>query len=185
LNQPTGSKTATKPRTTTTLVIDWVAHINKPQPGPIDLASIRRELLASGPVPARVAAHLTCDTEIRRLILDTTGQPLNLGRVTPTVTTHQHHALAIRDQGCMFPTCDRPAHWCDAHHLIPWIQHGPTNLDNLALLCRHHTLTHGPHGNLERDPTSGNVIATRNDTTTYTRTQAGTVTTQRAPPTNF
>jgi hypothetical protein len=144
--------------------------------------------LTGGPVPARVAAHLTCDTNIRRLILDTQGQPLNLGRTTPTVTAHQRHTLAIRDQGCVFPTCDRPAHWCDAHHLIPWHQHGPTDLDNLALLCRrHHRLIHGPHWNLERNPTNGNITATRNDGTTYTRTQTRnvtqTATPERAPPT--
>ena len=186
LNQPPNSKTPNRTRTTATVVIDWDTYTNPtPEPDPVDLASIRRELLTNGPIPARVAAHLTCDTNIRRLVLDATGQPLNLGRTTPTVTAHQRHTLAIRDQGCVFPTCDRPAHWCDAHHLIPWHQHGPTDLDNLALLCRrHHRLIHRPAWNLQRDPTSGTITATRNDGTTYTRTQTGTVTAERAPPTS-
>ncbi|WP_348637962.1 HNH endonuclease signature motif containing protein [Blastococcus capsensis] len=41
--------------------------------------------------------------------------------------------------------CDAPAHWCDVHHLVTWIDGGETNLENCALLCeRHHTKVH--HG---------------------------------------
>ena len=33
--------------------------------------------------------------------------------------------------------------WCDAHHVMGWEHGGPTDLDNLALLCRrHHGITH-------------------------------------------
>jgi hypothetical protein len=39
---------------------------------------------------------------------------------------------------CIFPGCDRPATWCQAHHLTPWEEGGPTDLNNLALLCDHH-----------------------------------------------
>ncbi|MHB8466281.1 MAG: HNH endonuclease signature motif containing protein [Acidimicrobiales bacterium] len=38
----------------------------------------------------------------------------------------------------MFPGCDRPPGWCQAHHIIWWTKDGPTDLDNLALLCSHH-----------------------------------------------
>ena len=48
-----------------------------------------------------------------------------------------------RDGGCIFPGCDCPASWCDAHHVIWWENHGPTDIWNLALLCRyHHGVTH-------------------------------------------
>jgi HNH endonuclease len=41
-----------------------------------------------------------------------------------------------------------PLDWCDARHIIPWTHGGPTNLDNLVLLCRtHHRQLHEPeHG---------------------------------------
>lgn len=45
--------------------------------------------------------------------------------------------LAVRDGGCSFPNCDRPLAWCEAHHLRHWLHGGPTDLANLALLCRH------------------------------------------------
>jgi hypothetical protein len=45
----------------------------------------------------------------------------------------------LTHNGCRWPDCDRPASWCDAHHIRPWgSQRGPTVLGNLALLCRHH-----------------------------------------------
>ena len=54
-----------------------------------------------------------------------------------------HKALAIRDRGCVFPGCDRPPAWCNAHHLVWWEHGGPTDEQNLCLLCRrHHTLCH-------------------------------------------
>jgi hypothetical protein len=30
---------------------------------------------------------------------------------------------------------------CHAHHILHWIQGGPTKLDNLVLLCGHHHRT--------------------------------------------
>jgi hypothetical protein len=36
-----------------------------------------------------------------------------------------------------------PAQWCAAHHGVWWSRGGPTDHDNLYLLCpRHHTRVH-------------------------------------------
>jgi len=61
-------------------------------------------------------------------------------------------ALAARDRGCVFVGCDRaPAH-CDGHHITSWLDGGPTDLDNLVLLCRvHHRLVHDGGWRLRRD----------------------------------
>jgi hypothetical protein len=61
---------------------------------------------------------------------------LEVGRATRVVHPAQRAALAVRDQGCVFPGCERPLGWCDAHHLWHWVDGGPTDLANLALLCR-------------------------------------------------
>jgi hypothetical protein len=51
----------------------------------------------------------------------------------------------VRDQGCAWPTCDRPAAWCDGHHLKRWPDGGTTDLDNTALFCpHHHRVVHRP-----------------------------------------
>src|SRR5699024_824611 len=55
----------------------------------------------------------------------------------------QHRALWLRDKQCTFPGCTIPPQWCDAHHVDHWVNGGPTDLSNGALLCqRHHTYVH-------------------------------------------
>jgi hypothetical protein len=87
-------------------------------------------------------------------------QPLEVGRTSRVVTAAQRTALAIRDGGCVFPGCDRPLAWCEAHHLRHWLHGGPTDLENLALLCRtHHRTVHEGGWRLHRDP-DGQLTAT-------------------------
>ena len=68
----------------------------------------------------------------------TPSELLDLGRTTRVVSAAQRRSLAVRDGGCVFPGCDRPVAWCDAHHLRHWLHGGPTDLANLVLLCRAH-----------------------------------------------
>ena len=54
------------------------------------------------------------------------------------------------------PTATRPLAWCDAHHLRHWLHGGPTDLANLALLCRtHHRAVHEGGGSSPAAPTAG------------------------------
>jgi Domain of unknown function (DUF222)/HNH endonuclease len=78
-------------------------------------------------------------------------QPLEVGRATRVVAPAQRTALTVRDGGCRFPSCDRPVAWCDAHHLRHWLHGGPTDLENLVLLCRaHHHAVHEGGWRLDR-----------------------------------
>lgn len=90
------------------------------------------------PISATTARRLACDAAIIPAILNSTGQPLDLGRERRLITGPLRRALVLRDQGCTFPGCDRPARWCHAHHITHWADGGPTTLDNAALLCSHH-----------------------------------------------
>jgi hypothetical protein len=83
---------------------------------------------------------LACDSTICRVVGDGPGHILDMGRSVRTATPAQLQALAIRDQGCVIPGCGRPPAWCDAHHLIAWIEGGLTNIDEMVLLCRPHHL---------------------------------------------
>ncbi|GAA2508660.1 HNH endonuclease [Winogradskya humida] len=92
---------------------------------------------------AETTRRLACDARILPVILGGQGQILNAGRRRRNATGAIRRALHIRDRGCTFPGCDRPPRWTDGHHLWHWADGGPTNLDNLALLCRqHHQLIH-------------------------------------------
>ena len=88
------------------------------------------------------------------------SQPLNVGRTSRVITPAQRSALAVRDGGCVFPDCDRPLAWCEGHHLLHWLDGGPTDLANLALLCRaHHRAVHEGGWRLRRQP-DGHLTAT-------------------------
>ena len=87
--------------------------------------------------PAGVG-HLLCDAVQHLLTVDDEGLPLHLGRAVRHATPAQRRALAARDGGCVFPGCDRPVGWSDAHHVRPWHEGGRTDIGHLALLCRHH-----------------------------------------------
>jgi Domain of unknown function (DUF222)/HNH endonuclease len=87
-------------------------------------------------------------------------QPLEVGRASRVVSPAQRAALVVRDGGCVFPGCQRPPGWCEAHHLRHWLHGGPTDLGNLVLLCRaHHRAVHEGGWQLDRDP-DGLLLAT-------------------------
>ncbi|HZN20175.1 MAG TPA: DUF222 domain-containing protein, partial [Micromonosporaceae bacterium] len=89
--------------------------------------------------------RLACDARVLPAVLDGAGQPLDLGRQRRLVTGALRRALVLRDGGCAFPGCDRPARWCQGHHVQSWADGGPTRLSNIALICTfHHRLLH--HG---------------------------------------
>jgi hypothetical protein len=99
------------------------------------------------------ARTLCCDPVIRTVVLDSLGNPVDLGRRTRLVPPGLRRALQLRDDGCVFPACDAPASWCDAHHVVHWADGGPTSAENLASLCRHHHgVTHRSGWTMAADP---------------------------------
>lgn len=90
------------------------------------------------PIPDRELLRLTCDATLRRIIADGQGQPLDIGRATRVVPASMRAALNARDGGCVYPGCDRPPSWCEAHHAIHYLHGGRTALDYLASTCEHH-----------------------------------------------
>lgn len=96
------------------------------------------------PVLAETARRLACDANLSRLVTDPlTGGVIDLGRAVRFPTLAQRRRLEMRDGGCRFPTCTRPAARCHAHHLRHWEDGGPTDEANLLLLChRHHQAVH-------------------------------------------
>ena len=97
--------------------------------------------------PVRSARHtidcLTCDPLIHPLHVDLTGTPLTAGRTRRLANRDQRRAAATRDGGCVFPGCDAPPSWTDLHHVVHWDHDEPTDMWNLASLCRrHHGVVH-------------------------------------------
>ncbi len=96
------------------------------------------ELDDGTPISRELLARMLCGAEIVPVLVDTCGNPLDVGRTLRDFTTRQRTALAERDRGCTWPGCTAPVCWTDAHHLIHWDHGGPSDLDNAGLLCGYH-----------------------------------------------
>jgi hypothetical protein len=97
--------------------------------------------------------RLACDAQIIPAVLGGDGQVLDLGRSRRLFTGAVRRALVIRDGGCAFPGCSRPARWCEGHHILPAALGGPTSVDNGVLLCGpHHRLVHHEHWQIRLGP---------------------------------
>ena len=98
------------------------------------------------PVSMETVARLAC-TGFTGIKFDDDGQCINVGRDQRLFTARQRVGLAARDGGCRWPDCDRPASWCEAHHIDQWkADQGNTDLADGILLCRaHHLLLHNNH----------------------------------------
>ncbi|MCP5026730.1 MAG: DUF222 domain-containing protein [Actinomycetia bacterium] len=90
-----------------------------------------------------VARRSACDGSLRAVLRDEQGHALGVGRKTKVVPRWLRRRLERRDHHhCQFPDCST-TNRLHAHHIIHWTNHGPTDLDNLILLCPfHHRLVH-------------------------------------------
>ncbi|MBS1838377.1 MAG: HNH endonuclease, partial [Actinobacteria bacterium] len=81
---------------------------------------------------------MVCNADISETLLDRLGMPIAVRERVRFPNRAMRRALDARDGGCVFPGCDAPAGWCDAHHVSEYAHDGQTVTSNLVLLCRHH-----------------------------------------------
>jgi hypothetical protein len=97
---------------------------------------------------------------------------LDYGAATYITPPRLFNAVATRDRHCRWPTCTRPASWCQAHHVVPH-PNGPTALDNLALFCGlHHRRIHQKDWTVALKP-DGELIITDPHQRVYTSRPPG------------
>jgi hypothetical protein len=97
--------------------------------------------------------RLACDAGYHRVVTQGRSSILDYGTTRRNIPVNLFNALVVRDRGCRFPGCDRPPHWCEAHHIDHWENHGPTKIENLVLACsRHHHLLHMPGWHIRLRP---------------------------------
>jgi hypothetical protein len=92
----------------------------------------------TGEITAAEARVHACDAMVIPAVLGEKSEPLNLGRLRRLISAGLRRALFLRDRGCAFPGCHRPPRHCQGHHVRHWADGGPTNLNNLVLMCAHH-----------------------------------------------
>ena len=90
------------------------------------------------------ARRYLCHARIIPVVLGGKGEILDVGREMRTFTRGMRRAIKARDRGCIWDGCDRPANWCDVHH-VKWFKRdfGDTSVANGVLLCGfHHSEIH-------------------------------------------
>jgi hypothetical protein len=107
-----------------------------------ELGAPPADLELSLPISTRTLESITCDSTMSRVLL-ADSMVIDVGRATRTVSGPMRRALRTRDKGCRFTGCDRPVDWTNPHHVIHWARGGPSDAQNMVLLCYyHHRLVH-------------------------------------------
>lgn len=81
---------------------------------------------------------IASEADLVPAFMNEAGGIASYGRARRYASPGQVQALIARDGGCSFPDCTAPPQWCEAHHVVPWIAGGATDLENLTLLCGYH-----------------------------------------------
>lgn len=101
-------------------------------------------LAGHGPIPAELVRRLAADAAWRRLVSDPlSGALLDASPHRYRPGRRLRRFLDLRDGGCTAPGCSVGARDCDADHVLPFADGGPTIRANLALASRrdHHLHT--------------------------------------------
>ncbi|MDQ3306644.1 MAG: HNH endonuclease [Actinomycetota bacterium] len=157
-------------------------------------------------------ASLVCHSVMHRVLMSGSSI-LDYGTATRTISANLYNALVVRDRHCRFgsgkklpglfptdtstgsslkcpgsffsapPGCDRPADWCDCHHIVHVEDGGATCPSNCALLCRrHHVRLHKPGWSAKLDDDATLVVT---DPSGRTFTSEAPIRHPRPPPELF
>jgi Domain of unknown function (DUF222) len=85
--------------------------------------------------PSGIAAWLR--TTLLPPPYNTASVPLDIG-YSDSIPASIRRAVLLRDRGCAWPRCGRPAAWCDVHHLQHKADGGKTAVTDCVLLCQFH-----------------------------------------------
>jgi len=113
---------------------------------------------------------------VRRVVMDSAGVVIDMGRKQRLFTGALRDAVLMHSRWCVWPGCHRPAAQCDADHVLPWANAGPTDTGNGGPVCGHHNRWKATGYRTWRDPQGhwhhyrpdGTEIGWRNGTITAT-----------------
>jgi hypothetical protein len=133
-------------------------------------ANLAGELERDGLLSAATVQQLACNATIAVAVDDDGGRTMYEGRSRRDPTGAQRREVRRRDRHCRFPGCANVT-FTNTHHIKRWKpDRGPTDLDNLCLLCVHHhhlvhqggwTLSGNANGELTFVGPSGRVMTSR------------------------
>jgi hypothetical protein len=96
------------------------------------------DLERGGLVSMEAVRRVSCDATVTLAVDDEMGHTMYEGRARRDPSGPQHREVRRRDRHCRFPGCSNVV-FTNVHHIKEWKpDRGPTDLDNLVLLCVHH-----------------------------------------------
>jgi len=98
-----------------------------------------------------LAAVLT--GHVRRVVFDTAGVVIDLGRRARLFTGSSRDAVMLGDRWCLWPGCDQRSGRCQTDHSRPWTGNGATSPDNGGPACACHNRWKQHGYQTWRDPT--------------------------------
>ncbi|WP_293831401.1 HNH endonuclease signature motif containing protein [uncultured Corynebacterium sp.] len=105
------------------------------------------------------------------------GVPLHLGRSRRLASVGQRIAMFAVQGVCSWAGCTTSMSECEAHHIISWLRHGATDIENLTGLCPTHHRCNNDHrdgsfnkGYMDYDPDTGGAVLVKADGTRHTNT---------------
>jgi HNH endonuclease len=143
LGAPDGSESRDEPSEDSLSIIDGPASCTVMIR--VDLDALQRgnveegelcEIDNQGPIPVALAQVLSNDSYLR-LVFHRAGRIEAISHFNRTINRRLRTALVYRDTTCVVPGCSVST-GLEIDHVVPWALGGPTELDNLALLCHHH-----------------------------------------------
>lgn len=75
---------------------------------------------------------------VRRVVIDSAGVVLDAGRRQRLFTGPLREMVMMSSPRCCWPGCHRPTSQCQADHMLPHANDGPTRTENGAPTCGHH-----------------------------------------------
>jgi hypothetical protein len=91
---------------------------------------------------------------IRRVVFDTAGVVIDLGRRKRLFTGGARDAVFLADRWCIWPGCDLRSGRCQTDHTQPWAtSNGPTSPNNGGPACARHNRWKQHGYRTQRDPT--------------------------------
>jgi hypothetical protein len=94
--------------------------------------------LSGIPVPASDVVAASLWGQVRRVVVDTAGVVVDMGRKQRLFTGAARSAALLQASRCVVAGCAVSAHRCQVDHLHEWARGGRTDQHNAAVICGRH-----------------------------------------------
>lgn len=130
---------------------------------PVPLSERRCETSTGIQVHPHDALRAALAGHVRRVVIDSAGVVIDLGRRKRLFTGAAREAATLLLRRCDHPGCDLTADWCDVDHAVEWADGGTTDQSNSGIECGRHNVTKSKRRWRTRRATDGRRYTIRPD----------------------